>query len=183
VKIQRIGRILVAAAALVPLGACDRSESTENVPVIEEESGSLKLPSSFENLKVLPKDISKSELKRHMKGITKSLGVKCDYCHRTDIRDYATDEIPEKVIARDMMRMLERLDLEVLPYDATVRFVSDPAGPAAASTPKVEQRVLDLARGNVSVRHILDVIPDPDPVILRAITFLDDLGEIVIVPK
>jgi hypothetical protein len=116
VKIQRIGRILVAAAALVPLGACDRSESTENVPVIEEESGSLKLPSSFENLKVLPKDISKSELKRHMKGITKSLGVKCSYCHRTDIRDYASDEIREKVIARDMMRMLERLDLEVFTW-------------------------------------------------------------------
>jgi hypothetical protein len=115
-KIQRIAGILVAAVALVPLGACDRSESTENVPVIEEESGSLKLPSAFENLKVLPKDISKNELKKHMKGITKSLGVKCSYCHRTDIRDYASDEIREKVIARDMMRMLERLDLEVFTW-------------------------------------------------------------------
>jgi hypothetical protein len=117
VKIQRIARILVATVALVPFGACDRSQSTGNVPVIDEESGSLKLPSTFENLKVLPKDISKSELKKHMKGITKSLGVKCSYCHRTDTRDYATDEIREKVIARDMMRMLERINLEVFTWE------------------------------------------------------------------
>ena len=68
------------------------------------------IPDEFTNLEVLPSDITKDELKRHMKLVSRSLGVKCDYCHRTDIRDYATDEIPEKVVARRMMRMLERIN-------------------------------------------------------------------------
>ncbi len=88
------------------------SDSPTALPVSEEEPGIPRLPSEFTNLEVLPADITKDQLKRHMKLITKSLGTKCDYCHRTDIRDYATDEIPEKVVARDMMRMLERINRE-----------------------------------------------------------------------
>jgi hypothetical protein len=89
--------------------------------VPEEEPGIPRLPAEFTNLEVLPADITKAELKRHMKRITKSLGVKCDHCHRTDIRDYATDEIREKVIARDMMRMVEQINREHFSQDGAAQ--------------------------------------------------------------
>jgi hypothetical protein len=116
-QVQRIAGLLLVAVVLGPLGACDREEGIGDLPVPEEEPGIPKLPSEFTNLEVLPTDITKYELKRHMKGITKSLGVKCDYCHRTDIRDYATDEIPEKVVARDMMRMVEWINREQFTWE------------------------------------------------------------------
>ena len=111
-QFERVAAALIVAAAVWPVGACGGPEHAVDAPVPEEEPGIPRLPSEFTNLEVLPADITKDELKRHMKRITKSLGVKCDYCHRTDIRDYATDEIREKVIARDMMRMVERLNRE-----------------------------------------------------------------------
>jgi len=110
---ERVVALVVAVAVVVAFGGgCSGSEEAGEPPVLEEEPGIPRLPSEFTNLEVLPADITKAELKRQMKLITKSLGVKCDYCHRTDTRDYATDEIPEKVVARDMMRMLEGINLE-----------------------------------------------------------------------
>ena len=52
-----------------------------------------------------------------MKRITRSLGTKCDHCHLTDSRDYASDEIPEKRLARDMMRMVEQINRETFIWD------------------------------------------------------------------
>jgi Tfp pilus assembly protein PilZ len=75
------------------------------------------------------------------------------------------------------------LDLSVLPHDAKVRFQTEPAGPGGAQTSKVEQAVLDLARGEFAIQRILDMIPEPDVEILRALTFLADLGSIEIVPR
>jgi len=65
------------------------------------------------NLKVLPKNISGRELHNIMKGYCFSLGVKCGYCHVSEKVegqekpkfDFASDNKPEKNIARDMMRM------------------------------------------------------------------------------
>jgi Tfp pilus assembly protein PilZ len=78
---------------------------------------------------------------------------------------------------------LRTLDLSVLPLDAKVRFQSAPAGPGGADASKVEDAVLDLARGEFTVRRILDMIPEPDVEIFRALTFLADLGSIVIVTR
>jgi hypothetical protein len=63
----------------------------------------------FQNLKVLPKDISKHDLDSVMHFFTASLGVKCNFCHvRNEAEkkmDFASDEKPEKQIARKMMLM------------------------------------------------------------------------------
>ena len=64
----------------------------------------------FRNLKVLPKNISSKELSKIMvDDITDGLGVSCSFCHKEDPKthklDYASDEKPEKEIARAMMRM------------------------------------------------------------------------------
>jgi Tfp pilus assembly protein PilZ len=78
---------------------------------------------------------------------------------------------------------LRTLDLSVLPPDAKVRFQSVPVGPGGEESSKVEDAVLDLARGEFTVSRILDMIPEPDVEILRALTFLADLGSITIVPR
>ena len=76
---------------------------------------------------------------------------------------------------------LKTLDLDLLPLDAKVRFQSAPAEPDRAETSKVEGAVLDLARGEFTIRRIVDMIPEPDVEILRALTLLADLGSITIV--
>lgn len=65
----------------------------------------------YKNLQVLPKDITKEQLDKIMRGFTGSLGVKCMYCHvheGDDFRqgwDYAVDTKDEKKIARQMLKM------------------------------------------------------------------------------
>jgi hypothetical protein len=78
---------------------------------------------------------------------------------------------------------LRTLDLSVLPPDAKVSFQSVPVGPGGEEASKVEDTVLDLSRGEFTIRRILDMIPERDVEILRALTFLADLGSIAIVPR
>ena len=64
----------------------------------------------FKNLKVLPKNITQKLLSEIMVDeFQDDLGVSCNFCHAeykaTHLPDYASDEKPEKEIARDMMRM------------------------------------------------------------------------------
>src|SRR5258707_15867140 len=66
--------------------------------------------SPFKNLQVLPADISSKQLSRIMVDeFQDELGVECNFCHAenkdTHKPDYASDEKPEKQIARSMMRM------------------------------------------------------------------------------
>jgi hypothetical protein len=60
--------------------------------------------------------------------------------------------------------------------DAQLEFQAAPVGCCGESWSKVEQAVLDLAEQCFSVRRIVDVIPEPDINILKAIMFLVDLG-------
>ena len=64
----------------------------------------------YKNLKVLPKNISSKKLSEIMVDeFQDDLGVSCNFCHAenkdTHKPDYASDEKPEKLIARAMMRM------------------------------------------------------------------------------
>ena len=70
-------------------------------------------PRVFTNLQVLPEDITTAALFENMKRVTKALGVECRLCHRSDIRDFATDEIETKRVAREMMLMVKRLNNEL----------------------------------------------------------------------
>ena len=63
----------------------------------------------FKNLQILPKDISEHDLDSVMHHFSLSLGVKCNFCHvkKEDAKkmDFASDEKPEKNVARKMMLM------------------------------------------------------------------------------
>ena len=70
----------------------------------------------FKNLKILPKDISHEQLGHIMHEFNQSLGVKCNFCHApskdTAVHhpDFASDEKPEKQIARSMMKMTVKIN-------------------------------------------------------------------------
>ncbi|MEO5594314.1 MAG: c-type cytochrome [Chitinophagaceae bacterium] len=72
--------------------------------------------SIYKNLKILPKDISKEKLDKIMSEFKNALGVKCSYCHAksqdTTVHhpDFASDEKPEKEIARSMMKMTLKIN-------------------------------------------------------------------------
>lgn len=72
-------------------------------------AGCLVVAQEVENVQVLPFK-EKKEIAKFMKGtVAKSLGVKCNHCH--DLKDYASDKNPHKLLAREMMRMM--LDINV----------------------------------------------------------------------
>ena len=85
--------------------------SSASMPQAQDEPK----PFKAENLKVLPKDISKEELGLVMDSFKDALGVKCGHCHapqKDNPRklDFASDAKPEKEVARKMMRMTARIN-------------------------------------------------------------------------
>lgn len=72
-------------------------------------------PGEFKNLKVLPKNISREDLDKVMDGFKEALGVRCSFCHvrskeNPQAWDHASDEKPEKQIARKMMKMTGKIN-------------------------------------------------------------------------
>lgn len=69
----------------------------------------------WQNLKVLPQNISKDSLHNLMKGYTLALGVKCNFCHASEKAnpeklDFAADSKIEKEIARGMIKMTDDIN-------------------------------------------------------------------------
>lgn len=79
---------------------------------------SAQIPDKFENLEVLPKDISKPALIGTMRGMASALGVRCKYCHvgpdNLQGMDFATDKRQSKQTARRMMLMVKAINEEHL---------------------------------------------------------------------
>ena len=68
----------------------------------------------YKNLKVLPKDITKTQMDSVMQSFTAALGVKCNFCHmRTADNkdwDFASDGNKHKLVARDMIKMTKKIN-------------------------------------------------------------------------
>jgi hypothetical protein len=67
------------------------------------------------NLKVLSKDLSDDSLHHVMREWAHALGVKCNFCHAAskdsaNRLDFASDEKPEKTIARNMYKMAGKIN-------------------------------------------------------------------------
>lgn len=73
------------------------------------------MPNQWENLKVLPQDITKDSLEFLMIGYSNALGVNCGHCHspqKDNPRrlDFAADDKFEKQMARGMIIMTNELN-------------------------------------------------------------------------
>lgn len=77
----------------------------------------------YTNLKILPKDISDEQLGKIMGQFKDALGVKCSFCHAPSKDsavhhpDFASDEKPEKNIARKMMKMTTKINKKFFSYN------------------------------------------------------------------
>jgi hypothetical protein len=89
----------------------------------------------YKNLKILPKKISKEDLDKVMDHFKTALGVKCSFCHAPSKDtaqkwpDFASDEKPEKLIARKMMKMTSKINS---------KFFSDNKNEQGVAVPAVE---------------------------------------------
>jgi hypothetical protein len=83
------------------------------VPLIaqEKQDGQKKQPAPApSNLKVL-KVTSAADVSQIMRTFTAGLGVQCTYCHVAG--NYASDENPKKEIARHMISVTQKLNVEL----------------------------------------------------------------------
>lgn len=77
--------------------------------------------SEFKNLQVLPKDITRDQLLATMRGFTRGLGVRCNFCHvvtATEPKeqlDFASDAKKEKHAARVMIQMVSQINGTYMP--------------------------------------------------------------------
>ncbi|MGD8377947.1 MAG: c-type cytochrome [Acidobacteriota bacterium] len=84
---------------------------------------SAQLPEDFTNLKVLPKEIDARELTGIMRSYAGALGVRCWFCHVGEEGkplsefDFASDEKPEKGIAREMMKLVVEINARLAKVD------------------------------------------------------------------
>jgi nitrate/TMAO reductase-like tetraheme cytochrome c subunit len=71
-------------------------------------------PEEYKNLKVLPKHIAPEQLHGVMGDWSRSLGVRCNFCHvrneETKKMDFANDAKPEKEMARQMFKMMGKIN-------------------------------------------------------------------------
>lgn len=89
-------------------------------------SAGAQIPQTFENLQVLPKQISRDTLTQIMRGFTQSLGVRCEFCHvpREGAAAqpggpglnllFASDDRENKRKAREMIRMTDSINTRFL---------------------------------------------------------------------
>ena len=84
-----------------------------------QDTGRRGPPPPPKNLKVLPKDSPRDSVVALMRTFANGLGVRCQYCHvgregmPLDSFDFASDEKPTKETAREMMRMVARINDDV----------------------------------------------------------------------
>jgi hypothetical protein len=87
----------------------------------------------FTNLKILPKDISNEDLHKIMDGFSDALGVHCNFCHAPSKDpnqkwpDFASDDKPEKNIARKMMKMAAKINKKYFSYEKKEEGSAGPA--------------------------------------------------------
>lgn len=82
-------------------------------------------PDSLINVKVIPKNTPPIQVVGMMRNFAGALGVRCQYCHvgqegqPLSTFDFAKDEKRTKLVARQMMRMVEEINrrIDSLPHD------------------------------------------------------------------
>lgn len=76
----------------------------------------------WENLRILPQDISADSLSRIMDKYNSALNVHCSFCHQTGDasnnykEDYGSDKKEKKQITRSMMEMTALINTQYFPY-------------------------------------------------------------------
>ena len=114
------------------------------------------IPEKFENLQVLPKDIPRDSLIQIMRGVTLSLGVRCNYCHAggngqsLQGMDFKSDEKATKKKARFMLAMTDTINRVTL------------AGLPERADPQIRVQCVTCHRGSALPRTLAATLVDVD---------------------
>lgn len=83
----------------------------------------------YKNLKILPKNITKDQMDVVMKHFNASLGVKCNFCHtynqEAKAMDFASDANKHKGIARQMMKMTQKINKKYFEWEGSFTALQD----------------------------------------------------------
>lgn len=108
--------LFLAAGVIISVAATKPSSKIVTTKKTVTDSG------FFKNLQVLPKNISKDSLDMIMDGFKAALGVRCNFCHVFNGKpDFASDEKPEKNIARKMMQMTADINAKYFNWEQSTR--------------------------------------------------------------
>lgn len=100
---------------------------------------------------------------------------------RIEDEDLSGAPLPLEAALLDALRQLDegmKVEVEGFPLRAHVTIAAGAEADADETPSKVEAAILDLARAGFTVQRMLDVIPEPDPEIFRALQSLRDAGMI-----
>ena len=105
--------ILFALAFALILGCTAISQQKAAAPAAADQL-------EFKNLKVLPPNITHDELIATMRNYARSLGTRCEHCHvqtattPKEVFDFPSDAKPEKNVARTMIMMTRRTNVDYI---------------------------------------------------------------------
>jgi hypothetical protein len=99
---------VLASAALLAAQEASAPAAQQQPPQQQEQPKKrIPIPDKFTNLKVLPQDITKPQLMAIMKGFSKTMNVRCSYCHSVadDLSsgDFVSDDKAPKAAARQLL--------------------------------------------------------------------------------
>jgi hypothetical protein len=105
-------RLVLAAAAILAVPATVASQAAGRFP-----------PDSLINVQVFPRTTPVAEVTAAMRSFAMGLGVRCQFCHAGEEGmplerfDFASDEKRTKLVARQMMRMVQEINrrLDTIP--------------------------------------------------------------------
>lgn len=115
------------------------------------------IPEKFENLEILPKDISRQQLTQIMRSFSMGLGVRCQYCHvvktpatatTAEALDFKADDKIEKKKARVMMKMTRTINAQLL------------ADLPERSTPEINVQCVTCHRGSPQPKQLERVLTE-----------------------
>lgn len=98
--------------------------------VVAVSSAFTKTDPGYKNLQILPKDITERQMDSVMHHFSASLNVGCEFCHiKKQIPvfeqwDWASDANKHKLVARNMMKMTNKLNDEYFPYSGKAENMS-----------------------------------------------------------
>jgi hypothetical protein len=114
----------LALALILVLGCTTATQPTQSQQAAAPQAQSQTQSQSqgmYKNLQVLPKDIQREQLLTVMRGFTRGLGVRCNFCHVVtatepkEVLEFPNDAKEEKRVARVMMQMVSQINGTWLP--------------------------------------------------------------------
>ncbi len=141
-----VSSAVVSLLATAVFATAAIAQAPQTAPAAQQQPG-MRHERNFpppSNLQVLPKDLTGNQVVDIMQHWAGDLGVECSACHATNpnrvgrngrpMLDFASDEKPEKRMARIMYTMMESIKKDYIPKVQALDTMGSPAAPVTCGT-------------------------------------------------